>query len=305
MELPAGLRGGIAEWGGGAAERWVEALPSVIEAAERRWGISVGRPYEPGGYTSYVAPAMTVSGVEVVYKCTIPHGEAVGEAEALFAYEGDGAVRLIESKPDTFELLLERCVPGTDLWSVDGDAERLDVATGLLGRLSRDIDGQDVTMLTSIGPQWADVTERRLVMSELPWVSGPIERGIDLLRALPFTAANGVLLHGDFHPGNILAAEREPWLVIDPKPIIGDPAFDPVQLLIQEAGRTTEPPEADVITKRLVTLADALGLAPERIGKWAIARCTEWSMWSFDHGNTVDAAIEYSWARTLDRIIPG
>ncbi len=66
-----------------------------------------------------------------------------------------------------------------------------------------------------------------------------------------------------------------------------------------------EPPEAVEIADRLAALADDLGLDAERIGLWAIARCAEWSMWSLDHGNTVDAAIEYGWARALDRIIPG
>jgi streptomycin 6-kinase len=305
VRIPSELARAVADWKGDVARLWVEALPDTIATAERRWGITIERPYEPGGYTSYVAPAMAASGVEVVYKCAIPHDEAVGEAEALRIYDGDGAVRLLESEPATYELLLEPCTPGRPLWDIADEAQRVGIATSLMRRLWREVDDSEFITLDTMASSWADITERRLITMELPWVSEPIERGIDLLRTLPFADDRSVLLHQDLHPGNILAAEREPWLVIDPKPVVGDPAFDPVQLLVQASGHTPEPPEADVIVGRMASLADRLGLDAERIGLWAIARCAEWSMWSFDHGNTVDAAIEYSWARVLDTIIPG
>jgi len=305
VRIPSELARAVADWKGDVARLWVEALPDTIATAERRWGITIERPYEPGGYTSYVAPAMAASGVEVVYKCTIPHDEAVGEAEALRIYDGDGAVRLLESEPATYELLLEPCTPGRPLWDIADETQRVGIATSLMRRLWREVDDSEFITLDTMASSWADITERRLITMELPWVSEPIERGIDLLRTLPFADDRSVLLHQDLHPGNILAAEREPWLVIDPKPVVGDPAFDPVQLLVQASGHTPEPPEADVIVGRMASLADRLGLDAERIGLWAIARCAEWSMWSFDHGNTVDAAIEYSWARVLDTIIPG
>ncbi|GMQ94108.1 MAG: aminoglycoside phosphotransferase family protein [Acidimicrobiia bacterium] len=304
MRLPSNVAGAVADWKGDGGKLWFDALPNTIAAAERRWGINIGTPYEPGGYTSYVAPAVTEKGAEVVYKCTIPHDEAIGEADALVAYHGDGAVHLSESNPDAYELLMERCIPGADLWSVDEDAGRIEVATGLMGRLWRDVTSENISMLTSVSPRWADVTERRLITCRPPWVLGPIERGIDLLRTLPFDAEYSVLLHGDLHPGNILAAKREPWLVIDPKPMAGDPAFEPIQLLVQAGGRTTEPPSPADLEQSLADLATRLNLDAERIGLWAIARCSEWSMWSLDHNAVAEAALEHSWARTLDEIIP-
>jgi len=305
VRIPLDLSSTVSAWKGDVASRWLDALPEMLAVAERRWGITIGRPYDPGGATSFVAPAVTSQGTTVVYKCTIPHSEAEGEAEALRVYSGDGAVRVLESEPNTYELLLEHCTPGTSLWDIRDTAERVAIASSLMRRLWREVDDHDFDMLTAVMPRWADLTERRLITLELPWVSAPIERGADLLRKLPFTASRCVLLHQDLHPGNVLAAEREAWLVIDPKPVVGDPAFDPVQILVQSAGRIREPPEPGEIVARLATLADDLDLDAERIGLWAIARCAEWSMWSFDHGNTVDAAIEYTWARTLDAIIPG
>ena len=304
MQIPSELARSLVGHWCHAGEKWLEALPGVIAEAEVRWGISIGVPFEPGGFTSFVAPASTSGGTEVVYKCTVPHEEAADEPAALAAYGSFGAVQLLASEPATFELLVERCTPGMSLWSVRDDAERGAIATDLMRRLWLAGDSSAVGPFEPVMAQWADLTERRLVTSELPWVAGPIERGIDLLRTLPSSATNQVLLHGDFHPGNILAAEREPWLAIDPKPMGGDPAYEPIQLLTQRGGRVVEPPTQATIRRRLDLLGKDLDLDPDRIRQWGLARSAEWSMWSFENGAIVDAAIQYSWARALDRLAP-
>ncbi len=58
-------------------------------------------------------------------------------------------------------------------------------------------------------------------------------QGADLFRSLPATATEERLLCTDLHAENVLAAEREPWLVIDPKPFVGDPTYDALQHLLQ------------------------------------------------------------------------
>jgi len=304
VNLPSELSESIAAgWAGEAGDDWLDRLPQRIADAEQRWSLTIGDPYEPGGFTSFVAPAVTSVGDDVTYKITIPHDEALGEAEALRAYRGEGAVRLLDAKPDSFELLLERCSPGHSLWSVASDAERLETACSLMTRLWRRLAVDAVVDLGVVAGRWADVTTRRLRSFEHPWSPQPIERGIDLLRTLPGQSVEHVLLHGDFHPGNILSSAREPWLAIDPKPMIGDPAFEPVQLLTQRDGQLGEPPAPAEVERRLVGIAARVGLDPTRIGLWAIARTTEWSLWSWDRGDTVDAAIAHAWTQTLDVIV--
>jgi streptomycin 6-kinase len=304
MHLPANLEAGLATWTGETARRWLSDLPRLIAAAEERWEIAIGGPFEPGGATSYVAPAVASDGRRLVYKCTIPHDEAIGEADALRAYNGDGAVRLHADRSTTFELLVERCEPGSSLWDEPDDV-RMEVTCTLMKRLWRSEAVGRFATLRDLTSRWAGITERRMITLEVPWITGPIERGVDLLTSLPTSAPSDVLLHQDLHPGNILSSTREPWLVIDPKPVVGDAAFDPVQLLVQDKGRVTEPPGPDSVSERLERIGALLALDPERVGLWALARCAEWSMWSFDRGRTIDAAIEYTWARTLDVILPG
>jgi streptomycin 6-kinase len=304
VDLPDALAASLRTTFGDGGRRWVEDLPERIVDAQHRWDITVGAPFQPGGVTSFVAPATDRRGNELVYKITVPHEEAVGEEVALSAYGGDGAVELLASRPDSYETLLERAIPGTDLWSVDDDRERIEATCGLMSRMWRPVPESSIGVLAPVAARWADITERRLITVELPWISSPIERGIDLLRTLPRDrTAGAVLLHGDLHPGNILAAEREPWLAIDPKPLIGDPAFDPVQILTQQAGRISEPPTPSAVEVRLALIGDLVALDPERIGLWALARTAEWSMWSFERGDTIDAAIAYSWTRTLDALL--
>ncbi len=303
IHLPETLATSIARWPGTTATEWLDALPERMRDAAERWGIAFGPAYEPGGWTSYVAPVALNDGTRAVYKCTIPHPEAVGEAEALMRYKGDGAVRVIASKPDTYELLLERCDPGHSLWSVEDDDERLDIAVGLMKRLWRPVEDGVFTSLAELGATWSGITMRRLMTLEVPWVTGPIERGADLLTTLPASAPESVLLHHDFHPDNVLAAEREPWLAIDPKPNTGDPAFEPIPLLTQLDGESTPAPDLGRVEANINRMAGFTGLSAERIALWTIARTAEWTMWSFERGDVVDASISYTWCRAADTIV--
>jgi len=104
-----------------------------------------------------------------------------------------------------------------------------------------------------------------------------IRAGIGLLRSLPGTAATSVLLCTDLHAGNVLAAEREPWLVIDPKPYLGDPAYDPVQHMLNFPDRLLADPAG--LARRM---ADLLDLDDDRVRAWLFARCVQES-WDQPH----------------------
>src|SRR2546421_2905134 len=52
-----------------------------------------------------------------------------------------------------------------------------------------------------------------------------------------------LVLATDLHAGNVLHAEREPWLVIDPKPFVGDPAYDAAQHLFNCSAKLRSDPD--------------------------------------------------------------
>lgn len=102
---------------------------------------------------------------------------------------------------------------------------------------------------------------------------GLARAGIEILRELPKTADRSVLLSTDLHAGNVLASRRGPWLVIDPKPFVGDPAFDPVQHMLDCDERLATDPAG--LAQRM---AELLELDRGRVRLWLFARCAQESL---------------------------
>ncbi len=105
-------------------------------------------------------------------------------------------------------------------------------------------------------------------MSSGGLIQGWSARGCAFLRNCraprPLTA--GVLLATDLHAGNILRSKRKPWLLIDPKPFVGDPAYDATQHLFNCRARLRSDPHGTI--RRI---SDLLGLDHERVGLWTFA----------------------------------
>jgi len=144
---------------GPEGEAWLHILPDRIAVAEHDWQLSVGPAFDHRGAASWVAPAALKSGEEAVLKIGFPSVETRYEALALQAYDGKGAVKLLKSSSDGCTLLIERCLPGNDLWSVDlehGNA----VAAGMLERIWREPPARSpIQTLENLAAQWH---ERRL-----------------------------------------------------------------------------------------------------------------------------------------------
>jgi streptomycin 6-kinase len=264
--LPANLRWMLEP--GSPARSWVSGLPSVIADLTRRWSVRVGRPFQPGGSTSWVAPATDSRGNRLVLKVGRLHDEARHEADGLRAWAGNGAVRLhrAEQFGRTSALLLEEIRPGTTLSEALPPAERDEVVAALLPRLWIDPPaGHPFRPLRSMAEAWAaEFRARPFVPPDPGWARA----GLDLWLGLPATATRNVLLCTDLHPDNVLAAHREPWLVIDPKPYLGDPAYEPIQHMLNFPERLIAGPGA--FADRMAGLLD---LDAARVRRYLFARC--------------------------------
>ena len=255
---------------------WLRLLPEIVGAQADRWSLRLGEPYQPGGQCAWVAPVRDVTGQGLVLKVAWRHDEAIHEADALRAWAGQGAVRLHDSEvfDSTSVLLLERCDPGTTLAAALPEPEQDEVLAGLLRRLwAAPSGGYPFRSLQVMCDAWAAEFEEKLVVSD-GWPDPGLARaGIELFRTLPATAERQVLLCTDLHAGNVLAAHREPWLVIDPKPYLGDPTYDALQHMLNCQERLVADPAG--LARRL---ADILGLDPERLAGWLFARCVQESV---------------------------
>jgi streptomycin 6-kinase len=247
-------------------------LPAAIRGAQELWSLTVGEPFQPGGQTAWVAPARDATGARLVLKVVWRHPEAAHEADGLRAWAGHGAVRLHAATEfdDAIVLLLERCVPGLPL-SGRLEAEQDTVIAGLLRRLwikpAHDHPFQSLQLMCQ---QWADEFAGKTPTSPSRLDPGLARAGIALFRELPASAADQVLLCTDLHAGNVLGAAREPWLVIDPKPYVGDPAYDPLQHMLNCGQRLQSDPHG--LARRMAGLLD---LNPERVLLWLFARCVQ------------------------------
>jgi streptomycin 6-kinase len=251
---------------------WLATLPATVARLARAWSLTVEPPFQPGGQTAWVAPARDRAGRDLVLKVAWVHPEALHEADGLRAWNGHGTVRLhaVEEMGDTIGLLLERCRPGTPLAELPERRQDVVVA-GLLRRLwSAPVEGFGLRPLQALCDQWADEFQARVAAAPGLIDPGLAREGIALFRALPASADRRVPLATDLHAGNVLAAERQPWLVIDPKPYVGDPTYDPLQHLLNCEERLHADPSG--LAGRM---ADLLGLDPVRLRRWLFARCVQ------------------------------
>jgi streptomycin 6-kinase len=253
---------------------WLAALPRVVDELAAGWELELGDPYLPGGQCAWVAPARNPAGEELVVKVGWRHREAEHEADALRFWDGRGAVRChaTTSTADTTALLLERCTPGTPLKRLP-EPEQDRVIAGLLRRLwGRQLpDGHPFGSLQDMCDQWAECVELGLKLDRRGGADPGLARaGADMLQELSRTADRSVLLCTDLHAENVLSARREPWLVIDPKPFVGDPAFDPVQHILNCDERLATDPAG--ISNRMAELCE---VDPDRVRLWLFARCAQ------------------------------
>ncbi len=283
---------------------WLDRLPDLVEQACRDWKLVIaGVPYD-GGVCGWVAPVRSARG-DAVLKVSWPHSEARTEAVALRWWDGSGSVRLLAENPGTWTMLLERCRPGTPLRDAGlpsgrGLAIGAELLNALWGKGAPPTDGPHFDTMAAVCNQWADEADRRLEAHGAALVAlgtdpAVLRTGIELLRSLPGSAERQVVVHGDFNPGNVLAAGRAPYLAIDPKPMVGDPAYDPWSLVAQldwpfrlgDAGR--------VVLARIDWLAGELDLPAQRIAAWGVARDVQGGLWAASAGNP---ALGAKWLRS-------
>jgi len=200
--------------------------------------------------------------------------EADHEADGLRAWGGQGTVLLHDScrVGRSTALLMERCDPGTPLSANRPEAEQDVIVAGLLSRLWEvGTSGPPFRPLHTMCQEW--VAEFQQGLEVLPKAAsgvdpGLVRAGMDLFLALASHGGREVLLCTDLHAGNVLSAGREPWLVIDPKPFVGDPCYDVLQHLLNCSERLAHDPRT--LTRRM---ADLLDLDADRVRQWLFARC--------------------------------
>jgi streptomycin 6-kinase len=267
---------------------WLERVPELVAECVEEWELELGEPYEAGA-AGYAVRAGLTDGTPAVLKLIYPHREAEHEADALELLGGNGAVRLFARDDARSAMVLERCEPGTAL-AENGGETALDVLVELLpkhwvraGEPFHTLADEAAWWIDELPEQWEQsgrAIERRLV-----------DTAVDALRSLSESQGEQVLLNQDLHGDNVLAAEREPWLVIDPKPLVGEREFAvaPVVRSFELGASKTD------VLYRLDRLTSELGLDRERARGWTIGQTMAWAFdsdYSETHLETVRWLLE-------------
>jgi len=217
-------------------------------------------------------PADLPDGTPAVLKLIYPHREAEHEGEALRVWDGEGAIRLLAYDETRWAMIIERCDPGTLLAKVDSE-RALDVLIGLLPRLWKPV-GEPFRPLADEAMWWIECLPTEWERAGKPFERYLLEAAIARLEALAGSQGEQVLLHQDLHGDNVLAAQREDWLVIDPKPLVGEREFAVAPIVRDpELGHSRR----DVL-HRLDRLTSELGLDRDRARGWTIGQTIAWSL---------------------------
>ncbi|MER6364157.1 aminoglycoside phosphotransferase family protein [Kitasatospora sp. NPDC001527] len=286
IQVPEALAASL----GADGRAWVERLPALAAEVAQRWELRIeGEPAH--GVVGLVLPVRRADGTDAVLKLQPVDEETAGEPLALRAWDGRGAVRLLEHDPATGSMLLERLDPARSLLAVPDDLAAAGVIADLLAELTARQAQCGVRGLADIADAMlADVPKARCALAE------EADRRLlaDLAAALREVRPEpgNRLLHWDLHYGNVLAppgpGARASWLAIDPKPLAGDPGFELLPALgnrWSDLTATGDLPGA--LRRRFDLMTDRLALDRDRAVRWTLARVLQNVLWDVEDGAPV------------------
>ncbi|GAA2834080.1 aminoglycoside phosphotransferase family protein [Kribbella solani] len=280
IEIPAKLIRNHQEKGA----EWLASLPAAVERYVREWELTVdGAPIS--GEASLVLPVVRRDGAAAMLKIQPVNDESEDEALALRTWNHDDVVGVLEDDPETSTLLLERLRPRT-LDDLPDHVEATRILAELLTHLSAVPAPPGVRRLADIAARLVEDAPRWLPRLTDPAEQQLVRRFADQVREV-LPESGDRLLHWDLHYLNVMAADRRPWLVIDPKPLAGDPAFEVFPVLWNRWDDLVATGDvAQAIRDRFALMLDVTGIDRDRALAWTAGRILQNVIWFAEDGAT-------------------
>ncbi len=257
---------------GVSGRAWLRRLPSIVAECADHWSLKLA-PVFPNPTINYVAPATRDDGSPVVLKVCFPDEEFYAELDALKLFDGQGAARVLEADSRLGAMLLERLRPGSQLSVVFDDRTATSIAARVMSSIRRPVPASHSSF-----PMISDWVEKmaersvRYVGSTSRFPIRWVRHALILHNELAASSEGDFVLHGDLHHANVLSSERDSWLAIDPRGLIGEPAAETTPLLFNVLPTKDPARTRQVLTRRVDQLGEELGVARERIRAWGIVR---------------------------------
>ncbi|MEV5985984.1 aminoglycoside phosphotransferase family protein [Streptomyces sp. NPDC052051] len=273
IPVPGELAASQEMFNGDAGRAFIADLPRRAAEFLDRWRLRIDGP-SMYGVCALVLPVRRAEGTPAALKLQLLDAESEGEPVALRAWGGEGAVRLLEHDAATCTLLLERLDHERALTDLPDTHEAVLVIAELLARLTSRPAPAGIRRLGDIARGMLEQVPRALERIPDPADRRLIEDCAAAVREV-LSEPGDRLLHWDLHYANVLAADRAPWLAIDPKPLAGDPGFD----LMPALDNRYDPAET---RWRFDALTAALGLDRERARAWTLGRVLQNCLWEIE-----------------------
>jgi streptomycin 6-kinase len=286
--IPENFARFMIEIAGDEGRAWIDRLPVILATCEERWQVKIGAPVENLSF-NYVAPAMLADGTQAMLKTGLTD-EFPAQLQALLHFDGHGMVRLLAYDEQDAAMLMERLIPGKSLRTVADDEVAVAAAAEVMRRIWRPLPPQHhpFPSVTDWGKGFAR-HRKQFGGGAGPIPRASFEKAESLYAELCATMAEPVLLHGDLHQDNILSAQREPWLAVDPKGVIGEPIYETGSLLRNFWPDILSVPDPVSLTaRRIDQFAELLGFDRERIQLWGFAQAVLSVVWGLEDSGTLE-----------------
>lgn len=279
-DLPAKFTRNISNLHGAEGEKWLADLPRITEEVCGRWSLRIKRVF-PNLSFNFVAACANGRGEQFVLKIGVPEEDApvIYEKRALEAFGGNGAVKLINFDAELTAMLIEKAVEGATLSEVCGEdfGKAVEIAVDVMRKLPRQPPNKsDFINLES----WIDGLNRAANVGFEPEKVCQAQKFFGEL-CKPFE--NKILLHGDIHFDNILSAKREPFLLIDPKGIVGEIGYEIAVFLNDLAGWTSHlVNQKEVLNSAIESFSRAFSVGAEDLRKWSYSFAVLSAWWMLE-----------------------
>jgi streptomycin 6-kinase len=301
-QLPVAFIKTISELYGERGQIWLNNLPNLLAELAERWQLQMF-DHVPNLSYNYVAPVMQANGTPAILKLGPVSNDFACEVAALEWYAGRSICHLLRVDHQQGAMLLERFQPGTTLTMLEDDEAATQIAAEVMRQLWQPAPATHSFPTVAAWAQGFVRLRDTFAGGTGPFPVAMVTKAERLYRELLASSAPAMLLHGDLHHDNILRAERAPWLAIDPKGLVGEPAYEVGALLRNPGDRVASSANPRALTtRRVAILADALAIDAQRIAAWGYAQAVLSAWWMYeDHAGYYDASTMF-YAELLEKL---
>lgn len=290
IEIPKDFVCNTVQREGDVSRDWLADLPQLLEELMFGWDCTPNAA-PLYGQVGLVVPVLH-RGSPAVLKVSYPHPGLVHEPHALARWNGDGAVLLRERDDTKFAMVLELARQST-LADLDDPDEAVAIAGRLARRLAVPAPPGSPRLRKHAERWWGEEIRHGAAQLGHHFPRRVVEAALATVEDLGSDQPD-TLVHGDLHFENVLRAEREPWLAIDPKGYVGDPAYDAIKMLrghVDHLFGTGNLKAA--LLRRIHIFSDAAELDRARVRRWSQMRAVmsaQWGRQNGDHPRLVNIA---------------